>query len=143
MDCSKTINFIIEKTRYCQWRTQELEADGYTPDCDYMPDCESCPLSDFCDVSRGLPCARKPKEVIFEAINAVQKWSDEHPRKTYAQDLFEKLPNAMKGADGTPLDACREALYGTKCPIEDEEIDWDNGCDENCCVGCWNEEMEA
>lgn len=140
MDCNKTINFILAKLRYCQWQTQEF---GYgTDDYAVCPDCESCPLSDFCNVLRGLPCAREPKEVIHEAINTVQRWSDEH-KKTYAQDLFERLPNAMRRDDGTPFDACRKALYGTECPIEDEEVDWDNGCDEKRCVGCWNEEMEA
>lgn len=61
-------------------------------------------------------------------------------RKTYAEDFFEKFPNAKpRYEDGKdPLYrepyACREHLYGTKGKQCDGII-----CN---CVGCWNEEME-
>lgn len=38
-----------------------------------------------------------------EAIAIVQKWSDEHPPKTYRDDFFEKFPGAVKDKDGYPL----------------------------------------
>lgn len=130
MDCSKMINFFSELKRLCASRIM----------CKAYAHGEQCPL--YCSLCE-LPYSKICAEDVKTAIENLQKWSDEHPRKTYAQDLFKKLPNAMRRDDGTPFDACRKALYGTKCPIENEEVDCDNGCDENRCVGCWNEEMEV
>lgn len=69
-------------------------------------------------------------EDVKTAIETVQKWSDEHPKKTYAQDFFEKFPDAPRletAKDGYPS-ACRNTIYAGKCPGE--------GCYE-----CWNEPM--
>lgn len=118
MDCSKTIDFFAELDRLCDSRTV------CTTDEDNK---EQCPLFAFCErfVVEG-----SVKEII-KAIEIVQKWSDEHPKKTYAQDFFKKFPDA-------PIDksfkekcpwVCRMGIYGGECSgIE---------CDE-----CWNEPME-
>lgn len=72
-------------------------------------------------------------EELIKAIENLQKWSDEHPQKTYAQDFFEKFPKVPNFADDKSVKgrypwACRRAVYGGECPnIE---------CDE-----CWNEPM--
>ena len=66
-----------------------------------------------------------------EAIEIVQKWSDSHPipkPKTYAEDFFEKFPNAPKCC-GTPS-ACRDCIYGSG-----------KVCGPGLCKDCWNEPM--
>lgn len=118
MDCSKTINFSHELKRLCGSRTA-CDADANSK--------EQCPLFAFC--RRTL--VTQSAEEFIKAIENLQKWSDEHPKKTYAQDFFEKFPDA-------PIDksfkekcpwVCRMGIYGGECPgIE---------CDE-----CWNEPME-
>ena len=114
MDCNKTIDFFSELKRLCDSR------DDCTAD---VANKERCPLYGFCRQSLTIRA-----EEIITAIENLQKWSDKHPRKTYAQDFFEKFPKAQSDSDGTPL-ICRKKIYGGKCPGE--------GCYE-----CWNELME-
>lgn len=65
----------------------------------------------------------------------LQKWSDEHPKKTYAQDFFEKFPKAQSKSDGSPF-VCRKRIYGKTRP-EFEDCDYTGTC-----YKCWNELME-
>lgn len=60
---------------------------------------------------------------------------EEHPAKTYAQDFFEKLPNARKSSTGIPAFGCRGLAYGTECKHTDVHRVPD-------CVRCWNQSME-
>lgn len=60
-------------------------------------------------------------------------WRKEHPEvkvKTYADDFFEKFPEAKKTKDGMPYGICANALYCTKSSC---------GFD---CRNCWTEEYE-
>lgn len=79
-----------------------------------------------CSLTHSRLCAKN----IKTAIEIVQKWSNEHPKKTYAQDFFEKFPDAprCKSANGRYPSACRKAIYDGKCPGV--------GCEE-----CWNEPL--
>lgn len=122
MDCSKTIDFFAEAKRLCDSRT------GCTAD---VANKEQCPLFAFCEhpgITRGAEYAKK-------LIENLQKWSNEHPKKTYVQDFFEKFPNAPKdkSAKGEYPDACRNLIYGGGCPKIELRID--------CCYKCWNEPM--
>ena len=122
MDCSKTINFFSELRRLCDSRT-ECTADAANK--------EQCPLHDFCRQSLIIRA-----EEIITAVENLQKWSDEHPKKTYAQDFFEKFPDAPKdeAVKGKCPWACRIGIYGGGCPKIEPEID--------SCYECWNEPME-
>lgn len=110
MDCNKTINFLHELKRLCDSR------DGCVA-----------------NAANKRICA----EDVKTAIETVQKWSDEHPKKTYAQDFFEKFPKAQSTSDGAPF-VCRQATYGGECP--------GSGCKKynytEACYRCWNETME-
>lgn len=117
MDCSKTINFFAEAKRLCDSRT------GCTAD---VANKEQCPLFAFCkhpSITRGAEYAKK-------LIENLQKWSDEHPKKTYAQDFFEKFPNAQNYAGVNPV-VCRKKIYGG----------FKNGDCAEPCYKCWNEPM--
>lgn len=109
MDCNKTINFMEECKRMC----------------DAHERCKHCPL-DYCCSGNTL-WAKSTKQ----AIEIVQKWSDEHPLKTYAQDFFEKFPNAPRNSDGLP----------SICPIEVYGDSVDKCCDR--CIDCWNKPMNV
>ena len=67
-------------------------------------------------------------EDATELVEIMQKWSDEHPEKTYAQDFFEKFPKAQSDSDGTPC-VCRRIIYGGNCDYT------------GACYRCWNEPM--
>lgn len=121
MDCSKTIDFFVEKQRLCASRW----------DCSIKDD--RCLLYEFCNkVASSL--SRKDIEYAIENLH---KWSRENPHKTYAQDFFEKFPKANPDKEGVPR-MCRANCYGGSCQYP------------SCfrvgrapCKACWNEEMEA
>jgi hypothetical protein len=114
MDCSKTIDFFAEAKRLCDSRT------ACTAD---VANKERCPLLAFC----GSTFTTGRAEETITAIKNLQKWSNEHAKKTYKQDFLEKFPKMQSGSDGTPF-VCRKTIYAGECPrIE---------CDE-----CWNESM--
>ena len=122
MDCSKTIDFFSEFRRLCDSRAT----------CEATARDKQCPLYDFCDLPHSRVCAND----AIMAMEALKKWSDEHPVKTYAQDFFEKFPDAPKdeAVKGKCPWACRCVIYGGECPMIEPEID--------CCYECWNEPME-
>lgn len=66
-----------------------------------------------------------------EAVKIVEKWSEEHPRKTLLQDFLEKYPNAKIESDGTP-GFCPNALG-----YRDIEICLDDDPNTTCCDKCW------
>lgn len=119
MDCSKMIDFLSELKRLCDSR-DECVADAANK--------EQCPMFGVCRLTYSKICA----EDIKTAIETVQKWSNEHPKKTYAQDFFEKFPKAQNYIN-VNSDICRKKVYGG----------FDNyNCTESC-YECWNEPMEA
>ena len=121
MDCGKTINFLSELKRLCDSR------DGCGAD---AANKERCPMFGFCEDVLTRICA----EDVKTAIEIVQKWSDKHPKKTYAQDFFEKFPKAQSNSDGTPF-VCRKRIYGgIRSTLED--------CDyTGACYRCWSEPL--
>ena len=122
MDCSKTIDFFAEAKRLCDSRTA-CSANEKNK--------ERCPLFVFCKCNITT---RSVEETIM-AIENLQKWSNERSKKTYAQDFFEKFPDAQSDSDGTPC-VCRRIIYGGECP-KDEECNYTGVCHR-----CWNEPME-
>ena len=121
MDCSKTIDFFSELKRLCSLRRT----------CGAIAHNEQCPLHGFCEITYSKIYA----EDAIKAVENLQKWSDEHPKKTYAQDFLEKFPEAQRGSDGTPF-VCRKTIYG-EVPPKDKRCDRREAC-----KNCWNEPME-
>lgn len=99
MDCSKTIDFFVETHRLCASRR----------DCK-LGIIDRCPLYEFCE--KGVPTLSR-KDIEY-AIENLHKWSRENPRKTYAQDFFEKFPEAKPDKEGVPR-MCRVNCYGGSC----------------------------
>ena len=77
IDCGKTEYYFKEKARM-------------TNECGI--DCVNCPLA---SENSGYFADCTSFEVIYhrKAIEIVQNWSDEHPKKTWADKLSEALPN--------------------------------------------------
>lgn len=107
IDCNITENFFKERKRMC---------DSLT--------CSNCPLHSPLDNCADI--------VVFhydKAMEIVQKWSDEHPEepvKTFADDFFDKFPNALKDENGVPCVGCPH--HFGYCEYK---------CDHNC-KECWN-----
>ena len=102
--------------------------------------CFGCPLEPLeREMENEARVARRKSQCLGmihantdEVDRIVTEWCKEHPQKTYAQDFFEKFPNAPKTCDGLPEPtAC--AVYGD-LPEFEKHCD----CDVDC-VGCWKE----
>lgn len=126
IDCSKTENYFAEKLRMT--KKHKLNGGGYI--CEL--NCTECPLSSFNNgTTDNTACSDFETLYPEKAIAIMQKWSDEHPPKTYLSELLENYPNAPLDDDGTPKGVCPRALG--LMDIDD--------CDDNC-VGCWNQPIE-
>lgn len=80
---------------------------GFARMCNNYGACEECPMLEL------------------------QSEQPESPKKTYKDDLFEKIPNVIFRELDCAL-PCRGVLYG-------EDID----CESRNCVDCWNEAMKS
>lgn len=121
MDCSKTIDFFHELKRLCDSRDRCI-ADTANK--------ERCPMVGLC--ARALIKIRV--EDAARLVEIIQKWSDEYPKKTYAQDFFEKFPDAQSYSDGSPV-ICRQIIYGgIRPPLESCYYT-------GACYKCWNEPL--
>lgn len=123
-DCSNAVVFSSELYRLC-----ETDEDEYG---EYGACSDTCPFNN--DGERNCPFDR---QITQEDVDIVQKWSDEHPvpkPKTYADDFFEKFPEASRVADRPAF--CRGKIYRTPCRVA---VNGMNILDE--CDLCWNEVM--
>lgn len=112
------VKFIKERMRMCK-------SNG---------DCRSCELYDFKN-NADMDCDTYIDEYPEQAVAIVEKWSQEHPRKTFLSDFLEKYPNAKLLKNGTPENICPEDLgYCDKVdeckPLTDD------------CAVCWNRPLE-
>ena len=123
IDCSKTENYFAEKLRMTK-RTRE---EG----CKIK--CSECPLS--CQnngTSEFTSCITFEMLYPEKAIEIVQRWSDEHPQRTYLSEFLKNYPNAPLEDDGTP----------NFCPYRLGLMSKDNCRKDHNCVKCWNEDGE-
>lgn len=123
IDCNITANYFNEKRRMTKRAENRLCKLG----------CSNCPLCSI-NNNKGQSCTAFEMLYPEKAIAAVQKWSDEHPQKTYLTELLEKYPNVLLNDDGTPEGMCPHQL-GLKDSIADRKIGYD-------CVACWNQPVE-
>lgn len=101
IDCSQTLNYAKERKRMC---------DSFS--IQYSHKCGECPLYPI-----QASCVLI-SELIEAQIDAVQKWSDEHPVETMADKFFEIFPKAPKNSDGTPIGCPKTLGWKEKCPQE-------------------------
>lgn len=120
VDCNITANYFAEKRRMTKRAKNGLCKLG----------CSNCPLCSI-NNNKGQSCTAFEMLYPEKAIEIVQKWSDEHPRKTYLSEFLKNYPNAPLDDDGAPKGVCPHTLGLTD--IDD--------CDDNC-VKCWNQPIE-
>ena len=126
IDCSRTENYFAEKRRM----TKRSKIYGNAYICKI--DCANCPLNSLNNGTNDkISCSDFEAFYPEKAIAIVQKWSDEHPQKTYLSEFLKNYPNAELDCKETPKRICPHALGLT-------DID---GCDNNC-VRCWNQPVE-
>lgn len=130
IDCTKTTNYFNEKLRM----TKKHKLNGGAYICEL--NCTDCPLGSLNnDASDKMACS--DFEIIYpeKAIAIVQKWSDEHPQRTYLTEFLKHFPNAPLHVTGIltgiPKDVCPYHLGFMSiddCPKKDRN-----------CIECWNQ----
>lgn len=106
------LEFIRERNRMCK---------------SFGDECENCPANkdNFCIAFN----------VDEEIVPIVEKWSEEHPRKTRQSKFLEQYPNAK--VDGrNVLCACPANIYGDEVCLNDSVF-----CSD-CCRDFWMQEVE-
>lgn len=121
IDCSKTANYLSEKLRM----TKKTKTGLCKTKCS---DCSLCGDNN----GKGLSCAIYEIYYPKKAVEAVQRWSDEHPPKTYLSEFLKHYPNVQLYDAGIPKGIC---------PYHLGLMSKDN-CDKEC-VECWNQLMPA
>lgn len=106
--------------------------------CKKRDSCEDCPVrynNIYCVFSRRP--SNQETEEISRIIQSVEKWSQEHQKKTRLDDFLEKHPNAPMGEDGLPFLAPGSLGYCGDTPCyackkaKDKPFAW-----------CWDQEVE-
>ena len=122
IDCSITENYFAERRRMTMTAKYGI----------CKLDCTKCPLSSKNNgTSENLPCKIFEMYYPEKAISAIQKWSDEHPQRTYLSEFLKNYPNAPLVHDGTP-EICLRKLGLTDIKT----------CRVGGCVECWNQPVK-
>lgn len=95
IDCSKTENYFAEKRRMTKRAGIGV--------CRIK--CEDCPLG---ITNNGMDVLCSEFETLYpeKAISAIQRWSNEHPQKTYLTEFLKHYPNAELNPIGVPKGIC-------------------------------------
>lgn len=122
IDCTKTTNYFNEKLRMTKRKKNGV--------CEIK--CNDCPLN-ITNNDIGIPCF--DFEMIYpeKAIQIVQRWSNEHPPKTYLSELLKHYPNTSLDDNGIP----------NFCPYRLGLMSIDDCRKDYNCVKCWNQPIEG
>jgi hypothetical protein len=94
--------------------------------------CVDCPLSSS-NNGTGISCSHFETGYPEEAIAIMQKWSDEHPQKTYLSELLEHFPNVPLTTTEIPEDIC---------PFHLGFMSKDDCRNDRNCIKCWNQPIK-
>lgn len=100
--------------------------------CTSYEECMDCGLYEGKD-KEAMDCYTYCTECPEEVVAIVEKWAEEHPRKTFLSDLLEKHPKAMLRKSGIPSFCPVNLGYGVELCYYELEHD---------CVACWNRPLE-
>lgn len=120
IDCNITKNYFSKKAR--------MSKTTKSGTCKVV--CEKCPLSSD---NNGVGECCTDFEMLYpeKAIAIVQKWSDEHPQKTFVTEFLKNYPCAVVNGDGIP---------NSVCPYDLGLMD-KHDCRKTC-IECWNQPIE-
>lgn len=107
--------------------------------CDSFRDssCEGC-LIYAIDIGTG--CFDFQDDHPKQTVEIVEKWAEEHPRKTILQDFLEKYPKALI-EDGAFPAACPFQL-GYETESEKDINAYCESTERDSCRRCWNRLLE-
>ena len=95
IDCNITTKYLFERQRMTK-----QQADGTC-----RIKCANCPLSKQ-NNDMDISCLSFETLYPEKTVAIVQKWSNEHPQKTYLTELLKIFPDTPLKDDGTPDSIC-------------------------------------
>lgn len=119
IDCFKTENYLAEKKRMS--KTTESGV--------CKVECTNCLLSSY-NNGDGICCTDFEMLYPKKAIEIVQKWSNEHPQKTFLTEFLKNYPNVQLYDTGIPKGIC---------PYHLGLMNKDDCRKDHYCVKCWNQ----
>ena len=125
VDCNITANYFAEKARMTKKPKRKV----------CQLDCDHCPLY---AKNNGTDDSCESFEMHYpeKAIAIVQKWSNEHPPKTFLTELLENYPNAELN-HGVPK-VCLKKLGAVSGCAKTKKGDLYISC-----YRCWNQPIEG
>lgn len=123
------LKFIEERNRMCN---RYWQVDG---------DCDGCPLLDVKECNELRNMIDDTGKVVGNVVEIVEKWSQEHPRKTRQSEFLKMFPTARLDYDGV-LVVCPADVDINKRDADDGECLSPLGGCENCCREFWTQEVE-
>lgn len=119
VNCSKTKEFLQEWARLCKNNVCGERCSDVT-----------CPIEKVCD-GRYSWCYLFIKNYPDDAIEIVQKWSDEHPQETKSDEFLKLHPNAFRVDDNngnTFVNICPKYIDMAFNCIENHDVDFCYNC---------------
>ena len=116
IDCSTVVGFAREASRLCEM----------------YEDCGKCPMTGHKKCPMAVLEYDNPD--VQSIIDALQKWSYEHPVKTRLDDIKERCPNVPLDGEGFPCFSPAMLGYCGDC---DRCRNWKNPNMRN----CWHEPL--
>lgn len=143
IDCSKTENYFAEKRRMTKRR--KIYGNAYM----CKLDCANCPLNSLNNGTNDMTSCSDFEALYPEkAIAIVQKWSDEHPQKTYLSEFLKNYPNAQLRTEllYSQLEAVEAGIISPEipkciCPYHLGLMSSDDCRKDHNCVECWNQPL--
>lgn len=124
IDCSKTENYMHEKARMTKSVVNGV--------CHIR--CTDCPLSRF-NNNEKIACSELELFHSETAVQIVQRWSDEHPQKTFLTEFLKHYPNAELN-HGVPR-ICLKELGAISGCAKTKKGDFYISCH-----SCWSQPIE-
>lgn len=125
IDCSKTENYFAEKARMTK-KDKLGRCKLY---------CGECLLNNKNNgTSENLLCGAFEAIYPEKAIEIVQKWSNEHPQRTYLSELLKHYPNTLLADNGMPKHLC---------PYHLGLMNRDDCRKYHDCAKCWGQPIEG
>ena len=109
--------------------------------CNNAGPCNTCDASAFCGFTSVFPRDFGAVDQMQKMVKLVEKWAEEHPRKTRQSEFLERWPDVEKDGDGVPLlSPCFMDVAHYRTP---EGICNRNGIDcDSCRKKYWLQEVE-
>lgn len=127
------VKFFEEMDRMCKCEKERGISTKNEP-------CPGCPIVERLNIRTCPSCADYVKQHPAEAVEIVERWSKDHPRKTRQSELLKLFPRVSMTADGV-IAFCPESMDSEfECPRKTRD-NIDPVCGE-CRREYWLEEVE-